>query len=80
MYNRVPTAWGNREKGQKKSLSGKTQGNWKFWQNTVKTKGIWFAKVVNSLILKVQNISVFAVKISNFLLNFDKFAKSVLCM
>ena len=36
-----------------KSLSGKTQAIWKF----VKTQGIWFAQVVNSLGLKVNDIS-----------------------
>ena len=52
----------NRENGQKKSLSGKTQGNWKF----AKTQGIRFAQVVNSLILKVKDISIFAAKIPFF--------------
>ena len=48
----------NRENGhQKKSLSGKTQGIWKF----AKTQGIWFAQVVNSLILKVKDIVIFVV-------------------
>ena len=40
--------------------------------NFVKTQGIWFAEVVNSLILKVKSISIFAVKISKFLLKLDK--------
>ena len=65
---RGPTAQGkqgNRENGQKKSLSGKTQGIWKVCQNTGKTQGIWFAQVVNSLILKVKDILIFAMKISN---------------
>ena len=44
--------------------------------NFVKTQGIWFTQVVNSLILNVKNISLFAVKIS---LNYF-FAKSVLCI
>ena len=67
----------NRENGKKKSLSGKTQGIWKFCQNTGKTPGIRFAQVVNSLILKVKDISIFAVKISIFLEELDK---AVLCM
>ena len=46
----------NRENDQKYSLSGKTQGIWKFCQNTGKTQGIWFGQVVNSLILKVKDI------------------------
>ena len=52
----------NRENGQKKSLSGKAQGIWKCCQSTGKTQGIWFAQVVNSLILKVKDISKFAAK------------------
>ena len=31
-----------------------------------KTQGIWLAQVVNSLILKVKDISIFAANISNF--------------
>ena len=67
----------NRENGQNKSLSGKTQGIWKFCQNTGKIQGIWFAQVVNSLILMVKDISVFAAKISIFSEDLDK---AVLCM
>ena len=68
----------NRENDQKKSLSGKTQGIWKFCRNTgKKTQGIWFAQVVNSLILRVKDISIFARKIS--ILGGD-LEKSVLCM
>ena len=51
---------------KKKSLSGKTQGSWKFCQNTGKTQGILFAQVVNSLILKVWDIAIFAAEISIF--------------
>ena len=64
---RVSTAQGKQGNGQKKSLSGKTQGIWKFCQNTGKTQGIWFAEVINSLILKVKDISIYAAKVSNFL-------------
>ena len=39
-----------------------------------------FAKVVNSLILKVKDISVFATKISKFCLKLNESAKSVLYM
>ena len=70
----------NGENGQKNSLLGKTQGISKFCLNTGKTQGIWFAQVVNSLILKVKDISMFAAKISKFLFKLDKSAKSVLCM
>ena len=48
--------------------------------NFAKTQGIWFTQVVNSLILKVKDISVFAPKISKFCLKLDKSAKSVLHM
>ena len=53
----------NRENGPKNSLSGKTQGIWKFCQKTgnfVKTQWIYFAHVVNALILKVKDIAIFA--------------------
>ena len=36
--------------------------------NFAKTQRIWFAQVVNSLILKVKYISIFATKISTFFL------------
>ena len=65
---------------KRNSLSGKTQGIWKLCQNTWKTHGIWFAQVVNSLILKVKDILKFAAKISKDLVKLDKPAKSVLCM
>ena len=32
--------------------------------NFTKTQNIWFAQVVNSLIIKIKDISIFAVKIS----------------
>ena len=38
------------------------------------------AQVVNSLVLKVQDISKFAAKISRTILKLDKSAKSVSCM
>ena len=56
---------------QKRSLSGKTQGIWKFCQNTGKTQGIWFVQVVNSLNLKVTNIAKFAAKNSQLFLKLD---------
>ena len=61
-----PRHRGNRQNGKKNSLSGKTQGIWKFCRNTVKTQGISFAHVVNSLILKVKDNAIFAMKISIF--------------
>ena len=39
--------------------------------NFSKTQGIWFAQVVNSLILKVKDISIFSAKIPKFLLKLD---------
>ena len=51
-----------------------------FCQNTGKTQEIWFTQVVNSLILKVKDNSIFAAKISKFLLKLDKSAKTVLSM
>ena len=53
------------------------QGKHREFGNVAKTQGIWFAQVVNSLILKVKDISVFAVKISVFSEDLDK---AVLCM
>ena len=63
----------NRGNGPNNSLSGETQGIWKFGQNTGKTRGIWFAQVVNPLVLKVKDISKFAMKNSNILLKLDNF-------
>ena len=48
------------------------QGKYREFGNFAKTQGIWFAQVVNSLILKVKNISVFAAKGSIFLEDLDK--------
>ena len=56
----------NRENGQKNPCQEK-QEIWKLCQNTGKTQGIWFAQLINSLILKVKDITIFAVKISKFL-------------
>ena len=53
------------------------QGKHREFGNLAKTQGIWFAQVVNSLIPKVKDISVFAAKISIFSEDLDK---AVLCM
>ena len=45
--------------------------------NVAKTQGVWFAQVVNSLILKVNDVLIFAAKISIFSEELDK---AVLCM
>ena len=42
------------------------QGKQREFGNFAKTQGIWFARVVNSLILKVKNISLFAAEIFKF--------------
>ena len=76
MSNRVPTAQGKQGKWPKIFRQGKhrefgnvvkTQGKHReFCLNTGKTQGILFAQVVNVLILKVKDISIFAAKIPNF--------------
>ena len=53
------------------------QGKHREFGNFAKTQGIWFAQVVNSLILRVKDISIFA---TFFFSKTDKSAKSVLCM
>ena len=55
----------NRKNGQTNSLTGKTQGNWKFGQNTGQKKGTLCAQVVNSLIQKIKDIAIFAPELSN---------------
>ena len=62
-------ATGKTGKMAKKIEDGKKipcQGKHREFGNFAKTKRIWFAQVVNLLILKVKNISVFASKISIF--------------
>ena len=44
------------------------QGKHREFGNFAKTQGIWFAQVVNSLILKVNDISIFTTKNLRFLL------------
>ena len=48
------------------------QGKHREFGNFAKTQGIRFAQVVNSLILKVKYISIFATIISKFILKLDK--------
>ena len=48
--------------------------------NFAKTQGVLFGQVVNSLILKVNNIAMVAAKISIFFPKLDRSGKSVLCM
>ena len=78
-FGRVPTAQRTGKTGEmakRNPLSGKTQGIWKFCQNT----GTLFAQVANSLILKVKDMAIFAAKISIFFQKLDGSAKAVLCM
>ena len=56
------------------------QGNTGEFGNFAKTQGILFSQVVNSLILEVKDIAIFAGKISIFVQKLDRSAKSVLCM
>ena len=72
--NRVPTAHGKQGKWPKKIHF---QGKHGEFENFVKTQGIWFSQVVNSLILKVKHISIFSAKIPKFLSKLDKSAQSV---
>ena len=48
--------------------------------NFDKTQEILFAQVINSLILKVKEILIFAAKMSNSFWKLDKSAYSVMCM
>ena len=73
----APTAQRKQGKWSKKNPC---QGKHREFGNFGKTPGIWFAHVVNSLILKVKDILKFAVKISQKMLKVNKSAKSVLCM
>ena len=50
----------NRENGQKNPC----QGIHRELGNFAKTQGIWFTQLVNSLIVKIKDISKFAAKIS----------------
>ena len=52
----------NRKNGKKNRCWGKHREIGNF----AKSQGIWFAQVVNSLILKVKDILIFATKISYF--------------
>ena len=58
----------NRENRRQKKVKGQKkvpQGKHREFGNFAKTQGIWFAQVINSLILKVRDVSLFATKISN---------------
>ena len=87
-YIRVSTAQGKQGKWPKKFPVRENTGNLgilskhrEFGQNTGKTQGILFAQVVNTLIVKVKDIAIFAAKKVHFLSEAGyRSAKSVLCM
>ena len=56
------------------------QGKHREFGNFAKTQGIWFAQIVDSLILKLKDILIFAAKITFIFWNLDKSAKSILCI
>ena len=56
------------------------QGKHREFGHFAKTQGIFFGQVVNSLILNVKDIAIFAAKISIFSLTLDRYGKSVLCV
>ena len=64
----------------KSTLSRKTQGIWKFCQNTEKTQGIVCVQVMNSPILNNRGILIFTTNFSKFSLKINVLAKSVLHM
>ena len=70
----------HRENRENNPNKNPCQGKHREFGNFAKTQGILFSRVINSLILKIKDISIFAVKISQFFLKLDKSAKSVLCM
>ena len=55
-------------------------GKHREFRNSPKTQGIWFAQVVNFLIIRVKDISIFAANNIQFLFRLDKSAKLVLCV
>ena len=59
----VPTAQGKQRKWPKKFP---VREKHREFGKSAKTQGIWFAQVVNSMILKVKDILIFAAKISIF--------------
>ena len=65
----------NRE-NEKKKLSGKRHGIWRFCQNT----GNCVCSSCKPLILKVNDMAIFATKVSNFFLKAGLSAKLVLSM
>ena len=65
--DRVPTAQGKQGKWQQQnSLSGKTQGIWKFCQNAGKTQGIFVCSSCKFPDSKGNNIAIFAAKFPFF--------------
>ena len=75
---RVPTELGKQGKWPKTFPVRENTGNLEILPKTQGKQGIWFAQVLNSLIIKVKYISKFAAKISNSKEQLDKSAKSVM--
>ena len=69
----------NRENGGEKSVRENT-GNLAIFAKTQEKDRILFAQVVNSLILKVKDISIFAAKISSFFFGSWKGLPSQFCV
>ena len=70
----VPTAVHSTGKHRESGNKQKNQGKHREFGNFAKTQGIWYAQFVNSLILKVKYISIFAANISNFCWKLDNSA------
>ena len=70
----------NRENGNNKIPVRENTGNLEILPKHKENTGIWFAQVVNSLVLKVRDIAIFAAKISILFQKLDRSANSVLCM
>ena len=86
--SRVPTAQGKEGKWPKEFPVRENTGNLEFFSkhrefclSTGKTQEILLAQVVNTLILKVKDIAIFATKKNLFFFKkLERSAKSVLCM
>ena len=77
---RVPTAQGKQGKWPKKFPVRVNTGNLEILSKHRENTEIFFAQVVNALILKVKDIAIFAAKKLFFLQKLDRSAKSVLCI
>ena len=71
---------GTGKTGNMATTKNPCQGKHREFGKFAKTQGILFAQVVNSLILEVKDIAIFAAEISIFFQKMDRSANSVLCM